>query len=398
MIIGVVGKANVGKSTFFKAATLAEVEIANYPFATIAPNHGVGHVKVKCVDKEFNTKCNPREGFCIDNWRFVPVNMIDVAGLVPGAHAGKGMGSQFLNDLNQANALIHVVDAAGSTNEKGEPVKPGTYEPANDVEFLEFELDMWYLSILKKGWEKFARKIQQEKEDAAKAIGKQLSGVGVDKNMVEEAIKLLNLNKESPSQWTEDELLKLAAWFRRKTKPMIIACNKIDIPCAADNFKKLKEKFPDRLLVACSAESELALREAHKNGMIKYIPGENNFQITNPEKMNEKQSAALQYIKNNVLDRFGSTGVQQVLDTAVFELLRYKAIFPGGVHKLEDKDGNVLPDCFLLPPQATALDFAFRVHTDIGNRFVKAIDVRRKMPVGKEHVLKHRDVIEIMTS
>jgi hypothetical protein len=308
------------------------------------------------------------------------------------------MGSQFLNDLNQANALIHVVDVAGSTNEKGEPVKPGSYDPANDVEFLEFELDMWYLAILKKGWEKFARTIQQEKQDIAKALEKQLSGVGVDKDLVELAIKQLSLSKEQPSKWTEEELAKLAALFRRKTKPMIIACNKIDIPGSDENFKRLRERYPDKQMVACSAESELALREAHKNQMIKYIPGSNDFKIIHPEKLNEKQGAALDYLRKNVLSRFGSTGVQEVLDKAVFGLLKYKAIFPGGVHKLEDKDGNVLPDCFLLPPDATALDFAFRIHTDIGNKFVKAIDVRKKMPVGKEHVLKHRDVIEIMTS
>src|SRR3989338_7459591 len=109
MLVGVVGKANVGKSTFFKAATLADVEIANYPFATIKPNHGVGFVKIDCIDKEFNIQCNPREGYCVSGYRFVPVNMIDVAGLVPGAHEGKGMGNQFLDDLNQADVLIHVV-------------------------------------------------------------------------------------------------------------------------------------------------------------------------------------------------------------------------------------------------------------------------------------------------
>src|SRR3989338_5626200 len=139
MLIGVVGKANVGKSTFFKAATLAEVEIANYPFATIKPNHGTGYVRVDCAEKFFNVKCNPRFGYCIEGIRFVPVDMLDVAGLVPGAHEGKGMGNQFLDDLRQADALIHVVDVAGTTNEKGEPITPGSYDPADDIKFLEEE-------------------------------------------------------------------------------------------------------------------------------------------------------------------------------------------------------------------------------------------------------------------
>ena len=127
MIIGVVGKANVGKSTFFKAATLAEVEIGNYPFVTIKANSGVGYVKVKCVDQEFGVQCDPRKGYCKNGIRFVPVELIDVAGLVPGAHEGKGMGNQFLDDIRQADVLIHVIDGSGGTNEKGERYQCGTY-------------------------------------------------------------------------------------------------------------------------------------------------------------------------------------------------------------------------------------------------------------------------------
>ena len=163
MLVGIVGKPNVGKSTFYKAATLAEAEIANYPFATIKPNEGVGYVRLPCADKDFNTQCNPRTGFCVNHFRFVPIQLLDVAGLVAGAHEGKGMGNQFLDDLRQADVLIHVIDVAGSTNDKGEPIVVGGHDPAVDVRFLEVELDMWYLGILKKGWEKFARTVTQEK-------------------------------------------------------------------------------------------------------------------------------------------------------------------------------------------------------------------------------------------
>ena len=173
MLIGVVGKANVGKSTFFKAATLAEVEIANYPFVTIKPNEGVGFVKVDCVDKEFNVKCSPRFGYCLNGKRFVPVELLDVAGLVPGAYEGKGMGNQFLDDLNQADALIHIIDVSGSTNEKGESVQALSYDPANDIKFLEHELDMWYLRLIEKGWDKFARTVNQVKTELHKAVAKQ---------------------------------------------------------------------------------------------------------------------------------------------------------------------------------------------------------------------------------
>lgn len=396
MLVGVVGKANVGKSTFFKALTLAEVEIANYPFATIKPNHGVGFVKVDCVDKEFNVKCDPREGFCIKNKRFVPVEMIDVAGLVPGAFEGKGMGNQFLDDLRQADVLIHVIDCSGSTNEKGEPIEPGSYDPSADIRFLEIELDMWYLQIFKKVWEKFSRTVDQEKANIVKAIVKQFSGLKVNEDIVKKSLKKLNLEGKSLTKWEETELLNMAKELRRETKPMIIAANKIDIPVAKENLERLKKEFPDYTIMGCSAESELALKEAVKHDLINYVPGGSNFEIKG--ELSEKQKNALEFIKKNILEKFGTTGVQDVIDKAVFDVLRYIAIFPGGVNKLEDKDGNVLPDCFLMKPGTTPLDFAFSIHTDIGNAFVKAIDVKKKLPIAKDVPLKHRDVIEIMTS
>jgi len=397
MLVGVVGKANVGKSTFFKALTLAEVEIANYPFVTIKPNSGVGFVKVDCVGKQFNVQCQPKHGYCLNNKRFVPVQVLDVAGLVPGAHEGKGMGNQFLDDLRQAHVLIHIVDVSGSTNEKGETVDPGTYDPANDIKFLEVELDMWYLRLIKKGWEKFARTVNQEKSEINKALTKHLEGLGVNENIVKEVIKKLNLGTVIIN-WREQDLKNIAIALRKVTKPMIIACNKIDVPKAAENFTRLENEFPDHMLIACSSESELALKEAAKHGLIDYIPGENTFTIKDESKLNEKQKRALEFVKNNILEKYNSTGVQEVLDKAVFELLKYIAVYPVATSHLEDKDGNKLPDCFLVPQSTTAIDFAFKVHTDIGNNFIKAIDLKTKQVIGKEHVLKNGDVIEIVTS
>jgi len=397
MKIGLVGKPSCGKSTFFKASTLSEVDIAPYPFTTIAKNEGVGFVKIECVDKEFNVKCNPRFGYCLDGNRFIPVELIDVAGLVPGAHEGKGMGNQFLDDLNQADVLIHIIDISGSTNEKGEDVEKLSYNPAEDIKFLEHELNMWFLRLIEKGWEKFARTVNQEKPELKKALTKQLSSLRVTEELIEEVMNKLDLSQDI-LKWDKDILLKIAIELRKETKPMIIACNKIDISGAKEKYEKLKQEFPDHLLVPCSAESELALREASKHGLISYVPGESDFQILKEDKLNEKQIKALQFVKENVLIKFKSTGVQEVLDKAVFNLLKYVAIFPGGVNNLKDQHGNVLPDCFLLPPKTTALDFAFRLHTDIGNNFIKAIDVKTKKPVGKDYLLKDRDVIEIATS
>ncbi|GIU68950.1 MAG: translation-associated GTPase [Candidatus Woesearchaeota archaeon] len=396
MQIGVVGKANVGKSTFFKAATLMDVLIANYPFATIKPNHGVGFVKIDCVDTFFNTQCNPREGFCINHKRFVPVDIIDVAGLVPGAHEGKGLGNQLLDDLRQADVLIHVVDFSGSTNEKGEPSEPGTRDPYEDIKFLEEEIDYWIHGIINRGWDRFARQIQQEHSDPAKALGKQLSGLKVTDEMAEEVIKKLELSKDRVTEWTQKDLFRIAQEFRRITKPMIIAANKMDIPIAKENYNRIKSDHPELFIVPCSAESELALREAAKHQLINYIPGDTDFTFIDESKLSERQKNALNFIKNNVLKVFPEgTGVQACINSAVFSLLNYIVVFPGGVNKLTDQYGRVLPDCFLMPPGTTALDFAFRIHSDFGNNFIKAIDVKRRLPIGKDHKLKDGDVIEI---
>ena len=392
MLIGIVGKPNCGKSTFFKAATLMDVFIANFPFATIKPNHGAASVRIECVDKEFGKQFTPKMGTCANGIRFVPVDLLDVAGLVPGAYKGVGLGNQFLNDLNMADALVHVIDASGSANEKGEPVTPGSYNPADDVRFLETELDMWYLGLIKIGWEKFARTVMQTKANIAKSLAKQLSGLRVTEDMITDAIKNLKLPEDIMS-WKEEDLLRLASVLRKRTKPIVVAANKCDMPSAERNLELLKTIFQDFKIIPCSAESELALKEAAKRELISYQPGSSDFTVKG--QLNEQQSAALDFVKKNILDKYGSTGVQEVLDYAVFELLKYIAIFPGGVNKLTDSQGRVLPDCFLMPGNSTALDFAYKLHTDFGKNFIKAIDVKTKMAVGKDHKLKHRDVIEI---
>jgi ribosome-binding ATPase YchF (GTP1/OBG family) len=396
MLVGIVGKPSSGKSTFFKAATSIDVPIAAYPFTTIKPNHGMGFVRVQCVDREFNVQCNPRLGYCKNGVRFVPVELMDVAGLVPGAHEGKGLGNQFLNDLNRADALIHIVDASGTTNEKGEAASG--YDPANDVRVLEEELDMWYLGILKKGWEKFARQVEATRTKIEDALAKQLSAFRVTEELVAKAITAHNLDRTKPHNWTDEEMKKLAVDLRRATKPILIACNKIDLPGAYENYERLKKEFPHYVMVPCSGDAEIALKEAAKKGLIDYTPGNGDFRLLKPESLNEKQRSALDYIDRSVLKKCGSTGVQETLDIAVFKFLHYIAVFPGGVSKLTDREGRVLPDCFLLPPGSTAIDFAGKIHQDFAKNFLFAIDVRTKMRLGKEHPLKHRDVVEIVSA
>lgn len=392
MLLGLVGKPSVGKSTFFKAATLADVDIASYPFTTIKPNHGVGYVKIECIDKEFNVQCMPRHGFCINHWRFVPVDLMDVAGLVPGASEGRGLGNQFLDDLRQADAFIYIVDASGTTNEEGKTAKD--YDPCRDIEFLDEELDKWYMNILIKVWKTFARKAEIEDLNFAEAVTKQFSGLKVSEDDVKYVLRKINFN-EKPSQWNEIQIMQFASMLRKKSKPMIIAANKADMENSMQNIKKMQERFPDYLIYPCSADSELALREASKHGLIEYIPGEKNFKII--KDLTDKQEEALNKIKKNVLDVYGGTGVQEILNLSVFELLKYIAVFPAGATKLADSKGNVLPDCFLMPEGSTALDFAYFLHTDFGKNFIKAIDARSKKALGKDYALKNRDALEIVT-
>ncbi len=390
MLIGLVGRPNAGKSTFFKAATLSDVLIANYPFATIKANRGIAYIKIKDLARDFGKISNPREGFVKDIWRFVPFELMDVAGLVEGASEGKGLGNEFLNDLAGADAFIHVVDMSGESDGEGKPAE--NYYPGDDIKIIERELDLWYLGILKKAWKNFSKKLEVEKGNFAQDVSKQFSGLKVTEDDVKSVIRKSKLNFSSPSKWSEEELFEFAKILRKETKKMIIAANKVDRPNGKENYEKVKEEF-DYPIVPCFAEGELALREADKHGLIDYIPGDNDFKVI--KDLSDKQKLALENIKK-ILKDFGSTGVQEILNNIILDILDYIAIYPAG-SKLSDSKGNVLPDCFLMPPSSTALDFAYRLHSDIGKNFVKAIHIKTKQAVGKDYKLKHMDGLEIMT-
>ena len=399
MLLGLVGKPSCGKSTFFKAATLAEVDIASYAFTTIKPNHGIGYVKIDCIDTEFGVQCMPKHGFCLQHKRFVPVELMDVAGLVPGASEGKGLGNQFLDDLRKADVFMHIVDASGKSDNEGKPLPEGEkHDPVLDINFLEEELNKWFYNILMKVWRSFARKTEMEGQNFAQAITTQFSGLKVSEDQVKEVLLDLGL-PEKQTSWTDEQVMEFATALRKKSKPMIVAANKIDLPGAYENYKNIKEQFPDLMVVPCSADAELALREASKHELIDYIPGEKDFTIKDSEKLNENQKKALEKIKTNVLQKFEfGTGVQQVLNKAVFDFLKYIAVFPASANKLQDSDGNILPDCFLMPPESTALDFAYYLHTDFGKNFVRAIDARTNRALGKDYKLKQGDAMEIISA
>ena len=376
MLVGIVGAPNSGKSTFFKAATLSEVEIANYPFTTIKPNQGVGYLTTECPCKKLGVKCSPQNSKCVEGVRHIPVKLIDVAGLVPGAHEGKGMGNQFLNDLTQASGLIHVLDTSGKTDSEGKP--SDSWDPNETIKFLEYEIDEWIKDISSKAFEKTKKLAETQKIPIEKLLSQQLSGLGITEIHVKSALK-----KSTP----EDH--GFASEIRKASMPIIIAANKIDLPSSQENIKNLDKATP------CSAESELALKEAEKHNLIDYTPGEGNFTLKG--ELNEKQKQALEFIKDNVLKKFGSTGVQTCLNTLVFQRLDMISVYPvADVGKLSDKKGNVLPDVHLIPKGTTLKELAFRIHSDIGEAFIGGLDISKRK-IGAEFQPKDGDVVEILT-
>jgi len=400
ILIGIIGKTNVGKSTLFSAMTLIPVRIENRPFVTIEPNIGVGYVRSKCVHTELSLpKCDARNSICVNGIRFIPVKLIDVAGLIKDAHQGRGLGNKFLDDLRQADVLIHVVDAAGSTDEEGRPVKPGTHDPYEDVIQIEREIDLWMYSIIKRDWDKFSKTLDHlQFSEAVARLSQRLSGLSIRSVHVEKSIRELDLDKKKFSLWSDKDLFEFTVALRKISKPIIIAANKADIPEAKDLIKSLIERLKDRIIIPVSAEYELALRKASKQGLIKYIPGDESFEIIDRNRLTSQQIRALEMIREFMRENHG-TGVQRLLDTAVFQMLNMIVVYPvEDPNKYTDSSGAILPDALLVRRGTTAREFAYMIHTDLGEGFIYAVNAKNKNRVGADYILNHNDVIKIVSA
>jgi ribosome-binding ATPase YchF (GTP1/OBG family) len=393
MELGLVGKPNVGKSTFFGAVTMAPVESANYPFTTIEANRGMAYVRTECPHVQLGLDgCDPNNAPCRDGVRWVPVEVTDVAGLVPGAHEGKGLGNKFLDDVRHAQALVHVVDAAGATDAEGEPVDAGTHDPREDVGFLEDEIEHWLASILARDLSSAARKVEASGVDLDEILHDRVSGMGIARSHVVEALREADLDEGKPSEWAEEDTLAIAHELRRIARPILVAANKADL--ADDAMLDELAEVDDRVVPTC-AEAELALRRAADADLVDYQPGDERFEIVGD--VTSEQREGLEQVRETVFDRFGSTGVQSVLETGVYEVLDRIVVFPvDDASKFADGEGNVLPDALLVPKGTTAEGLAYQIHSDIGENFVQAEDARTSRTIGADHELENGDVIRIV--
>jgi ribosome-binding ATPase YchF (GTP1/OBG family) len=385
MLVGLVGLPNSGKSTTLKALTLADVQIANYPFTTIEANQAVGYVIADCPCRKLGVRCNPQNSKCVKGKRFIPVKLLDVAGLVPGAHEGKGLGNKFLDDLRQADGLVHVLDCSGMTDWEGKQRSAeNTWDPEKNIEVLETEIDEWLFDIIQKSVEKLQTLARMKKIPVERLLAEKLSGLGIGEDDIRRASK----NADMKSR-------EFATILRKESKPVLIAANKIDMQGAHENYERMKGKHKN--IIPASAESELALREAAEHGLIEYMPGGSDFKIVS-ESLSDKQRQALGFIREKVLEKYGSTGVQNSLDRLVFDMLQYIAVYPvASIGKLSDTKGNVLPDVHLVKKGTTLKELAAKVHTTMADKFIGGLDIDKKK-VGADHELKDGDVVEVLFS
>jgi len=397
--IGLIGKTNAGKTTLFNSMTLLSGEVSNYPFTTKAPETGVASVVTLCVHKEFSVQDNPTDSRCVDGWRFVPVEITDLPGLIKGAWMGKGLGNQFLSIAAQSDAILHVVDASGSIDKDGKITEPGTGDPLADFADVELELVLWYVKMFTANMARISKLSKVPGYGLPDAVAETMQGVGVKREHAFRAIGEALLENKDFDKWTETDIQNFCWALREISKPTLVIANKMDLPHAAENFQKLREKYKDLIVVPTSGEAELTLRRAEARGLIRYVPGEERFEILRPQDLNDAQRSALAYIKRKVFGEYLRTGVQFALNIAVFKLLKMNAVYPvADAEKLTDNQGRVLPDVYLMPTGSTVEDLAKTIHTELVKGLVYAVDVRTGLHLPTNYVIRDRDVLSIVST
>ena len=396
--IGIIGKTNTGKTTFFNSATLSSSEISTYPFTTKTPESSIANAITLCVHMEFKVQDEPNNSKCTDGLRYVPVELIDLPGLIKDAWKGKGLGNQFLSIAAQSDALLHVVDCSGSFDASGKISEIGTGDPVSDFADIEEELIMWYQKILEGNRDKVSKNINSGTE-LVDAFTELYMGIGVKKNHVINALKISELEEKKFDEYDSEDTKQFAKILRKISKPTLIVANKIDIPGADKNFNRLRERYNEVITVPASADSELTLRRAEQQQLIKYSPGSEQFEIVNPEKLNAKQKVALDFIKKDIMGEYMRTGVQFAINVTVFKLLKMNSIYPvANEDTLSDKKGRVLPDLILVKEGATIKDLANEIHTGLSKGLLYGKDLRYNLRLPTHYQLRDRDVISLVSA
>lgn len=388
MQLAIVGLPNKGKSTLFNALTSTEAKTANYPFTTITANQGVAFANCACPHVRLKVQCNPNNAPCENGVRRIPINVMDVAGLVEGAHQGKGMGNQFLSDVAPADALIVVADASGGTDDEGNACAEGTHDVLRDVFLTVQEIDFWLAGILQKNGQKSKGKTF---EDFAGA----LTGLKISIEQLRRAYAKTELLETLFASHSREQYLELAGKLREEAKPLVIAANKADSAHARENVEKLREAFPQYRIFPVASDAEVSLKKARQRGWIAYDG--KKFEAVKPD-LDPRILEALEKIRHT-LDAWGSTGVQDLANACAFDLLGQMAVFPveDDVH-YSNHFGKVLPDAILLRKGGTALQLAERIHTDLAKHFLHALDAETKMRVGKDSPLHEGQVVKIVSA
>jgi ribosome-binding ATPase len=294
--------------------------------------------------------------------------------------------------------LLHIVDASGSIDASGKIAEPGTGDPVADVADIEEELVMWYLKLLEANRDKISRAIDSGMNTVA-AITEVFRGIGVKEDHVKLALAQNNLAETVFDNFGIQQSKDFCWSLREISKPTLIVANKVDLPTATENFRRLREEYRDVIIIPASADAELTLRRAEGKGIIRYIPGDERFEINDQTKLNDKQKWALNFIRKDILGEYMRTGVQFAINVAVFKLLKMNAVYPvADIQKFSDKHGNVLPDVYLMRSGSTVEDLAKEVHTELAKGLLYALDGRDGIRLPVNYQLKDRDVLSIVSA